>query len=104
MLDGKTLKVITGTSSYQTCPVCKEKPSEMNKIDKIQAKIIDSEAFSPLHAYIRCLLHIAYRRKVRSWQIRKEHKEICDKEKTRIQDEMRLKYGLVVDMPIVWQH
>lgn len=49
---------------------------------------------------MECLLHIAYRLEIKSWQVRgSENKCNVQRRKTIIQEKFRSEMGLLVDMP-----
>ena len=48
---------------------------------------------------MECILHISYRLEFEKWQARGEDKEKVKRRKKNIQDELRKKIGLVVDVP-----
>nr|CAI5861411.1 unnamed protein product [Callosobruchus analis] len=51
MMDGKTCSVLTGTSSSQTCNICKVTPKDINNLDKVLARAsghnINVKTFKP---------------------------------------------------------
>ena len=106
-VDGKVINAAVSNTSQQCCYLCGATPKEMNAVNNYNKKVINkiplSYGLSTLHARIRCfeaILHIAYRLKVKKWQIRgAKDKEITAAEKLRIQKEFRVKMGLVVDKP-----
>jgi len=81
-------------------------PKEMNNLTSHSTRTIDPTTLafglSSLDSWIRCfecLLHIAYRLEVKTWQIRKNDKESVEKRKKIIQDRFRQEMGLLVDVP-----
>lgn len=79
MIDGKVCSALSTYSSSQSCFLCGATPREMNKPDVIRKKNIDhktlSFGLSPLHCRIRfmeCLLYIAYRLELKTWQAKGE--------------------------------
>ena len=44
-------------------------------------------------------MHVAYRRNIKAWSVRKEHKVQSEKEKTRVQTYFKERMGLAVDVP-----
>lgn len=105
MVDGKTVAAVT-KRSCQTCNVCGATPKEMNQLSILATKNPDTSTYaygiSTLHAYIRCfecLLHIAYRLDVQTWQIKKDQKQAVKVRQHLIQQRFRLEMGLLVDMP-----
>lgn len=107
MIDGKVAQVLTETSSAACCTICKVKPSDMNNLSKVMKRAVDESAYqyglSNLHAQIRfmeCILHIAYRLPFRRWSARtKEEKDLLKNTKKRIQNELKEKLGIIVDVP-----
>jgi hypothetical protein len=110
MIDGKVHTVISNaTSSSQSCSICGASPTEMNKMDIIESKVVQADiqnlkfGISTLHAWIRFLelvLHIAYRLPFKNWQARGDDaKSAVSNEKSRIQKDFREQMGLVIDQP-----
>lgn len=76
MIDGKICSTLAESSSTMRCYICGASPTEMNKIDIVVQKQIESDHYkfsmSSLHAWIRSMeyiLHISYNleiKKVRS--------------------------------------
>ena len=107
MLDGKTVNILTDTSSSQACNVCKATPRDLNDLEKQKNRVCDENTFkygiSILHAHLRCyeyLLHIAYKLELQQWQARGENaKEKVKKRKSKIATEFYKEMGLVVDQP-----
>lgn len=105
MIDGKVASYISGTSTA-VCDLCKARPKEMNNIELVQKKTVNEEMYkyglSSLHAWIRameCLLHIAYRLDIKSWQSRGDDaKKSVDERKKKIQERFRKETGLLVDV------
>jgi hypothetical protein len=104
MIDGKVCNAITHTSS-QRCCVCGALPREMNDIDKVLERRVDTEAFqfglSTLHAYIRFLgwlLHVSYRLETLAWKKSKDTKDLIEKRKTEIQKKFKSEMGILVDI------
>ena len=105
MVDGKVCSVLAN-KSFQKCYICGAVPKEMNNLASHSTTTIDSTTLtfglSSLHSWIRCfecLLHIAYRLEVKTWQIRKNDKESVEKRKKIIQDRFRQEMGLLVNVP-----
>lgn len=109
MVDGKVCQALTNTPSAASCYICKPRtnPSAMNDLNVIENKEIDEKALSfglsPLHLLINtmeCILHIAYRMKIKKWMIKgNENKKIYNDEKKRIYTELKEELGLNVDRP-----
>ncbi|KAF2902583.1 hypothetical protein ILUMI_03603 [Ignelater luminosus] len=77
MLDGKTVNILTDTSSSRACNVCKATPKGLNDLEKHKNGVWDEATFkygiSVLHAHLRCyeyLLHIACKLELQQWQAR----------------------------------
>ena len=105
MVDGKICSAVTEKSS-QVCYICGATPRQMNDLQKCLLRKADALpltfGISSLHAWIRffeCLLHIAYRLDVKTWQVRKRDRELVDARKRVIQDKFRMQMGLLVDIP-----
>lgn len=107
MLDGKVRQVLTETSSAACCPLCKAKPKEMNNLPKIRTKPVNIESYkyglSSLHALVRfmeCILNISYRLEFKKWSARSDaEKESVKTNKKIIQNELKRRLGIVVDVP-----
>lgn len=109
LIDGKVLNIITDTHSMQTCPICKAKPTQFNDLSNKDKRIFLSDpqsleyGISPLHAWLRVLdtcLNLSKRLTIRKWQVR----SVSDKaeyalRKVHIQNVLKEKLGLKVDMP-----
>lgn len=106
MIDGKICTTLSDIAlSNSTCYICGAKPTQMNDINKIHCRTVDSNAYnfglSTLHIRIRCmelLLHISYNLPFKKWSVRdpalKKQREIT---KRRIQEEFRKELGLLID-------
>jgi len=104
MVDGKICQILTETTASSRCFVCNAKPTEMNTlVEKVPNKDNFKFGISSLHMWIRafeCLIHIAYRIPIKSWQVKgPENKKIFEEEKLRIQNEFKAKLGLAIDKP-----
>ena len=89
MIDGKITSILSGTST-QCCDICNATPKEMNNLDLIATKAVDTDlckyGMSSLHAWIRfmeCILHISYRLELKTWIAKNENKIIMEAKKTR---------------------
>lgn len=105
MLDSSVGNILSGTNATSRCFICGASPKEMNS-EAVLNKTFPREnlrfGLSTLHCWIRffgCLLHIAYRLPIKSWQVKGENKQIVENNKKRIQSEFRLKMALLVDKP-----
>lgn len=90
MIDGKIAQTVTNTASNAVCFICQAKPSEMNNLDEVRKKAVNTEAFkvglSPLHARIKfmeCILHIAYNKSFTSWRTNANTKTQKEEEKKK---------------------
>lgn len=107
MLDGKTINVLSETSSTQTCNICKVTPKDINDLKNIRSKPCNQMTYrfgiSVLHAYLRTfefLLHISYKSELQQWQARgKEARVKVKNNKNIITDRFYKEMGLVVDQP-----
>lgn len=105
MLDGKVANALSGNPSTQSCYICKIKPKDINNLEKVLKQPCNLSTFhyglSTLHAHIRffeCILHIAYRLDIKTWQIRgAENKAACEKKKQEIISKFREETGLLID-------
>ena len=92
-----------------SCYMCSPptNPSGMNKLNTIISKDIarDTLAYgiSPLHLLINtmeCVLHIAYRLKLKQWAIKgKGNQQTMSQEKKRIQKELKQHLGIMLTSP-----
>lgn len=105
MVDGKVCNAATNTTSTMKCYICGLTSKDFNNL-KIK-KEANPEALdfglSILHARIRLfesVLHLSYKLPVKKWQLRTEMEKAAVKQrKMKIQDDFRLKMGLIVDVP-----
>ncbi|XP_036148284.1 uncharacterized protein LOC118647442 [Monomorium pharaonis] len=104
MADGKVWNALKDTSSMM-CYICKATSKNLKQLD-LSNRCIDESALSfgisPLHCLIRyfeCLIHIAYRIPLKKWRITGIDKIEFEKQKKCIQDQLRQRLGLIVDMP-----
>lgn len=105
MIDGKICSTLTHISG-QNCHICGATPKLMNNLEEVRRRPIDEESLelgmSSLHAWIKCfecLLHIAYRLDIKTWQIKKTDKPKTDARKQNIQERFRREMSLLVDIP-----
>lgn len=101
MVDGKVVDHLTNTS-MTNCNICGAKPTQMNKFDELKKLPINKDNFqfglSTLHCWIRfleCILHIAYRIKIKRTDARGSNKEIVMERKTKIQDAYKKYTGIL---------
>lgn len=106
MIDGSICNVISGTNSTQTCYICGTTPKQMNKTvteNRLSNESLYRYGLSVLHCWIRsleCLLHIAYRLPLKTWQVRGENsKQIFNATKSSIQQKFKKDMGLILDKP-----
>lgn len=105
MIDGKICSTLTNQSG-QNCHICGATPKLMNNLKEVQGRPVDEESHSlgvsSLHAWIKCfecLLHIAYKLNIKTWQIKKADKSQTDRRKKEIRDRFRREISLLVDIP-----
>lgn len=106
-IDGKVLNTLLNTKSQLRCPYCQLTSSQFNNLDTVFSSSVDESLLrygvSPLHFWIRALefvLKLGYKVKVKQWRIPQksaEHKLVEDR-KAKIQEEIRDKLGLLVDV------
>ncbi|XP_059223235.1 uncharacterized protein LOC131997013 [Stomoxys calcitrans] len=104
MIDGAVLNVLTNNKSSSNCCICGAKPTEMNST-AVSERDVNEEHYkyglSTLHARIKffeCILHIAYKLKVRKWRVSKEQeKQVVSETKSQIQKKIKEQLGLIVD-------
>lgn len=106
MVDGKVCCALSNYKSTQTCYLCGATPKMMNDPVSFKNNFTDdsmlSLGLSVLHAHIRlmeCLLHIAYRIDIKSWQVNAQNKEKANARKSYIQDRFKKETGLLIDFP-----
>lgn len=100
MMDGSVSNILSNTNATSKCIICGASPKEMNT-ENVLNKVPNAENYrfglSTLHCYIRffeCLLHIAYRLPIKSWQVKgNEHKEIVEKNKKKIKQTSKQKWA-----------
>lgn len=105
MIDGKVSQALTHTASMAVCPICKAKPTEMNRLELLKSKPVYEEAIkfglSPLHARIKfmeCILHIAYNMDFKKWRSDKQTKQVKEHSKKIIQEKFKRVLGLQIDV------
>lgn len=105
MVDGKVCNALAGSSTLR-CYICQGTISQMNNIKSIVDREVRPEMFrfclSVLHAYIRffeAFLHISYKLDIKSWKVPKDKKALLEQRKIAIQDKLKQKLGLIVDVP-----
>lgn len=103
MVDGKTINALTGQRSSSSCNCCGATPTQMNDLRKDRE--VNEKAFqfglSPLHCRIRfmeCILHIGYNLDFKKGCARGDDKSIKADRKKRIQEELKEKLSLIVDV------
>ncbi|XP_050308009.1 uncharacterized protein LOC126744581 isoform X1 [Anthonomus grandis grandis] len=106
MFDGSIANILSETNSCSKCIICGATPKEMNSdtvLDKSPVTQNYRFGISTLHCWIRffeCLLHIAYRLPIKTWQVKgAENKAITENTKRTIQENFKSKMGLIVDKP-----
>lgn len=105
MVDGKVCNAATNTTSTMRCYICGLTSKDFNCLTKkgdVKPEALDF-GLSILHARIRffeSILHLAYKLPVKKWQLRTENdKTTAKQKKLDIQEEFRVKMGLIVDVP-----
>ncbi|CAH1115460.1 unnamed protein product [Psylliodes chrysocephalus] len=103
MVDGKVCNAATGTKSTSRSYICGATWKDFNKLDyKGEVNFTALEfGISVLHARIRlfeCILHLAYKLKVKKYRERKskEEKNLEDQTKREIQTKFRSETGLLI--------
>ncbi len=93
MVDGKTIKVLTNTKSYQRCVCCDATPQQMNNMENFEngtfaMKTKDIEpTISPLHSTmlgVMFLYHIGCKKTIKSWKVSKENRAEFEREKAKV--------------------
>lgn len=113
MIDGKVANAITDTTSTWKCNICGKLSSQFHEDSDTISMNENALRFgiSPLHARIRFMeycLHLAYDLKYRlipgnlSLSVNKntDLHNMRKEEKKRIQDEFKLRLGLIIDTPL----
>jgi len=105
MIDPKVCNAATHTTSTMRCYICGETSKDYNNLSITKEVTPETLQFglTILHARIRLferILHVAYKLPVQKWQLRSEdEKAIVKQRKLEIQEELRTKMGLLVDVP-----
>jgi len=104
MIDAKVCNATTLTTSTIRCYICGETSKDYNNLSIKKEVTPETIQFglSILHARIRLfesILHVAYKMPVQKWQLRSEDEAIVKHRKLEIQEELRTKMGLLVDVP-----
>ena len=90
MIDRKVCNAVTYTKSSQRCCLCGALPREMNNINELLEREVNTDALhfglSTLHAYI-CffdwLLHVSCRLEIQAWKKSKGTKDLIEKRKKK---------------------
>lgn len=105
MVDGKTVNTLTGQRSTSSCNVCGAKPSVINNLTVVKSLECNENAYefglSPLHSRIRfmeCILHIAYNLDFEKGYARGDDKALKSNRKQSIQNQLKEKLSLAVDV------
>ena len=89
MIDGKVHANVTGTST-QCCTVCKASPKQMNDIEEVRRRDVDSASLllglSTMHAWIRffeAVVHLSYKLETKKWRTvaEEDKKQLATKKK-----------------------
>lgn len=110
MLDGKAKNAASGHKSTLSCFICKAKPNDFNNLENFTSgKFVENLAFllfglSPMHLWIKILeliLYIGSKKETERWRKSKAlgDEETIKARKTAIQQELKARLGLLVDMP-----
>ncbi len=108
LIDGKIFSIITGTGSFQLCPICKCTPIQMNVYDNLINGTFEPHreylkfGINTLHSWLRVfdmLLHISYRLTIEKWQARGVKKQIFLKRRDEVRQKLFDNYGFHVDQP-----
>lgn len=105
MVDGKVCNAATETKSTLRCFICGDTSKDFNNLGLTKEVREETLKFglSILHARIRVfesILHLAYKLPLKKWRVQsQEEKDLVKAEKKRIQEDFRLKMGLIVDVP-----
>ena len=107
MFNNKVVNALTDTKSTQSCNVCNAKPSEMNNIDLVKAKVENESALtlriSGLHCWRKCwefFLHFSYKIEIKKYKAKTiKEKLSVNLRKKEIQLHFRVHLSLSVDMP-----
>lgn len=104
MIDGKICSTLVESSSTMRCYICGANPTEMNKIDIVVRKQIESDHYkfgiSSLRVWIRSMeyiLHISYNLEIKKSVRNIQEKTARHERKRKIEQEFRNKLGLLVD-------
>ncbi|KAI4454969.1 acetyl-coa c-acyltransferase [Holotrichia oblita] len=88
MVDGKTINILTNTSSSQVCNVCGITPKDINNLTSSINRPCNTEAYkfglSVLHSNLRTfqyLLNIAYKLDLKIWRTSPREKRQIEKRK-----------------------
>lgn len=99
------LTMLDGKATAKRCDICKASPKEMNDLEALSKKTIDTELYkyglSSLHMWIRtmeCIIYIAYRLDLKTWIVKGENKHVMEIRKKSIQDAFKPQMGLLVDI------
>lgn len=112
MIDGKVFCLATDNSSMQCCPVCGATPNIMSDKERLEEGFTAKEeclsfGIQPLHSWMRILeslLHIAYRRTLKTWRVTADLRGEYTKTKLEIQHELRENFQVNVDQPKLKLH
>lgn len=102
MVDGAITNILSDTNASSRCFICQAGPKDMTKMGLGKISSTDNYKFglSTLHCWIRfleCVLHISYRLPFKQWRKTKEAADIFEENKKKIQQEFKMKTGLIID-------
>lgn len=107
MIDGKTCNVLTKQDSTRSCNICRVGPKKINDLKYINDKCPPSTEYyslglSTLHCWIRCfeyILHLSYNLDFeRGSAYTAEDKKMKAERKLKVQDSLRKKMSVLVDI------
>lgn len=105
MVDSKVCNAATDTKSTLKCYICGATAKDFNNLrttNEVNERALRF-GLSILHARIRffeSILHLSYKLPVKKWQLRTQtDKNIVKERKALIQEELKNKMGLMVDIP-----
>ena len=106
MIDGKVHANVTRTST-QCCTICKASPKQMNDLEGVRKRDIDSASLmlglSTMHAWIRffeAIVHLSYKLDIQKWRTStREDKERLAAKKQHVQELFWERLHLHVDKP-----
>ncbi|KAF2879692.1 hypothetical protein ILUMI_26481 [Ignelater luminosus] len=89
----------TKEQRYPSEIIVSEKCAEVELQSLIDHTITRGTSMDAWIRSLECLLNIAYRMDIKSWQVQKKDKEIVEQRKKYIQEKLKQDLGLLVDIP-----